>query len=93
MDPCPLGTGRASRHEPCRRSRDVALDIGANIGVHSVLLSALLGPRGRLFIFEPDTELIRGLRRTALGLGNASVLPYALSDRRVSAPCSFQPMR
>src|SRR5688572_19794642 len=59
---------------------DVALDIGANIGVHSVLLSALLGPRGRLFIFEPNMELIRGLRRTALELGNASVLPYALSD-------------
>jgi FkbM family methyltransferase len=58
----------------------VALDIGGNIGVHSVLLSALIGPEGRLFIFEPNLDLVPGLRRTARGLGNASVLTHALSD-------------
>jgi FkbM family methyltransferase len=59
---------------------DVALDIGANIGVHSVLLSALVGPEGRLFIFEPNPDLVPALSRTAHGLGNASVLTHALSD-------------
>lgn len=60
---------------------DVALDIGANIGVHSVLLSALVGPEGRLFIFEPNPDLVPALHRTARGLGNASVLTHALSDQ------------
>jgi FkbM family methyltransferase len=59
---------------------DVALDIGANIGVHSVLLSALVGPEGRLYIFEPNPDLVPALSRTARALGNASVLTSALSD-------------
>jgi FkbM family methyltransferase len=59
---------------------EVAFDIGANIGVHSVLLSALVGPTGRLVMFEPNPDLIPGLRRTAHGLGNTVLLPYALSD-------------
>jgi hypothetical protein len=49
---------------------DIALDIGANIGVHSVLLSALVGPEGRLFIFEPNPDLVPALSRTARALGS-----------------------
>ncbi len=32
---------------------DIAFDIGANIGLHSILLSNLLGPSGRLLHLNP----------------------------------------
>src|SRR5690348_16966432 len=31
------------------------LDIGANVGVHTVHMARLTGPRGRVFAFEPTT--------------------------------------
>lgn len=33
-----------------------ALDIGANVGYHSLLLSRQVGPEGRVIAFEPDPE-------------------------------------
>jgi FkbM family methyltransferase len=60
---------------------DTALDIGANIGLHSVLLSKLVGAHGQLSTFEPNAELHLALSRTVSNLGNASLYPFALSNR------------
>src|SRR5690349_18421360 len=60
---------------------DVALDIGANMGIHTVLLAKLIGPRGKLFAFEPNRTLLPPLRRTVDGLPNTSLHTCALSDR------------
>jgi FkbM family methyltransferase len=60
---------------------DTAFDIGANIGLHSVLLSKLVGADGHLSIFEPNAELHLALSRTVASLGNASLYPFALSNR------------
>ena len=32
----------------------VAIDIGANIGMHSVIMANRVGPTGKVFCFEPD---------------------------------------
>ena len=32
----------------------VALDVGANVGLHTIVMSRLVGPAGRVFAFEPD---------------------------------------
>ena len=37
---------------------DVVIDIGANLGIHTVLLAKLIGPDGKLFAFEPNTALL-----------------------------------
>lgn len=37
------------------RPGDVAYDIGANIGVHSIFMARQVGPRGRVVSVEPDT--------------------------------------
>lgn len=44
---------------------DVVWDVGANIGMFAVAASARAGSKGRVFAFEPDTWLVRLLRRTS----------------------------
>ncbi len=73
------------------RPGDVAFDIGANIGLHSILLSKLVGPHGHLSIFEPNAELHPALSRTIAGLGNAVLHPFALSNQAGEASF-FLPM-
>jgi FkbM family methyltransferase len=63
------------------RNGDVAFDIGVNIGLHSILLSRLIGPQGRLHGFEPNTELVAALSRTFFDLDNATLHTIALSDK------------
>ena len=41
----------------------VVLDIGANIGLHTLLLAELVGPSGRVLSFEPTDYAIQKLRR------------------------------
>lgn len=67
------------------RPGDVAFDIGANIGVHTVLISALIGPSGRVFAFEPNSDLAPALRRTVDPLPNADAFVIALSDENREA--------
>jgi FkbM family methyltransferase len=66
---------------------EMALDIGANLGLHSVLLSKLIGPTGRLHAFEPNPALLPTLHLTIAGLGNATLHPFALSD--CAGPATF----
>jgi FkbM family methyltransferase len=51
-----------SRH--VRRGMTV-VDIGANIGVYSILLADLVGAQGRVFAFEPDPALFEAAVRNA----------------------------
>jgi FkbM family methyltransferase len=67
------------------REGDVVFDIGANIGMHTTLLSQLAGPGGRVFAFEPNPELLPTLAHTIAGLRNAVLYPYALSDEETAA--------
>ncbi|MGH9685959.1 MAG: FkbM family methyltransferase [Candidatus Acidiferrales bacterium] len=46
------------------RRGDIAFDVGANVGLYSVLLSRLCGPRGRVWAFEPVPETYWRLRET-----------------------------
>lgn len=65
---------------------DVAFDIGANIGLHTVLLSKLIKPNGCLCVFEPNSELLPQLSLTVEGLGNeATLYPFALSNKSEAA--------
>ncbi len=41
------------------------LDIGANLGLYSVLMARLAGPTGRVIAFEPDPELFAALQQNA----------------------------
>ena len=58
------------------RSGEIALDVGANIGWYSVLLSRLSEPDARIFAFEPDPESYRLLLRNLEANGARNVTPF-----------------
>lgn len=62
------------------RTDDVVFDIGANIGLHTMLLSNLVGNNGQIFAFEPNPKLFPNLSRTVANLGNVKLFNIALSD-------------
>jgi FkbM family methyltransferase len=63
-------------------SGDIAVDIGANVGFHTLALSELVGNKGKVYAFEPNTENVRLLLLTKARekLENIEILPFALSD-------------
>jgi FkbM family methyltransferase len=62
------------------RPGDVALDIGANLGAHTIAMARLVGPTGFVFAFEPQRILFNILcGNIALNeLTNAKAYPLAL---------------
>jgi FkbM family methyltransferase len=62
------------------RSGDVALDIGAHIGLHMVLLSELVGRDGAVHAFEANPVKLPALSVTASRLNNTVIHPHGLSD-------------
>ncbi len=62
-------------------------DVGANVGVHAALLSHLVGPSGRVIMFEPNPALTSNLKRAARAMGNATMMSVALSDE--NRRCTF----
>jgi FkbM family methyltransferase len=61
----------------------VALDIGANMGFFSILISRGVGPAGRVFSFEPNPDVHPQLKDMlkANGADNVEVVPYAVADK------------
>lgn len=65
------------------RPGDSVLDVGANIGVYSLLAASLVGSVGRVLSFEPGPEAHRRLTENLLinQLDNVTVHACALGDR------------
>jgi FkbM family methyltransferase len=63
---------------------DVVLDVGANIGYYTVLMSRLVGAAGRVICFEPTQHFRTVLERNVLenNCRNVEILPFGLSDAR-----------
>ncbi len=84
----------------CRR-RDVCLDIGANIGAHTLPLAEFVGPEGRVHAFEPTDFAYRKLLRNIslndhLAAGIFSSQVFLGRDAAMSVPdtiCSSWPLR
>jgi FkbM family methyltransferase len=58
-------------------------DIGANIGLFSFAAAVAAGPKGHVLAVEPDTDMVRLLRRSAAvnsGHAPVEVLPAAVCD-------------
>jgi FkbM family methyltransferase len=66
----------------------IAVDAGANIGIHAIAMALAVGPQGRVICFEPLPHLARAVDRTLRlnGLsGRARVQQMALADKNGEA--------
>src|SRR5216684_2383008 len=63
------------------RRGDIVFDIGAHIGLHTVLLSELTGPTGVVHAFEPNAGKLMALAVTVSALRNATLHAFALGER------------
>ncbi len=57
---------------------DICIDIGANLGYITVLLSKLSGNEGKVYAIEPIKPIINVLRSNTRKLKNVEIYPYAL---------------
>lgn len=57
---------------------DIAVDVGANIGFHTVLMAKLVGPTGKVFAIEPMAEQRKRLEVNLAKneLSNVEIIPY-----------------
>lgn len=65
------------------RPGDVFVDVGANIGLFTLLGAAVVGPNGKVFALEPTTETYQRLVHNVCSnqLNNVACVQAALSDR------------
>ncbi len=61
---------------------DTCIDVGANIGHHTIIMSQLTGNTGAVIAFEPIPYIREQMNEslTLNAISNVKVLPYALSD-------------
>lgn len=59
------------------------IDAGANIGYYTVLASKLVGPKGKIYAFEPDNRNLKWLKDNIKlnNCNNVTVIPQALSNK------------
>lgn len=72
----------------------LALDVGANIGWHTLALANAVGPQGRVYAFEPRRDLQPWLARTLADndlVDRVSVDGHALSDAVGVVRMSWRP--
>jgi FkbM family methyltransferase len=62
-------------------SGSTVVDIGANIGIHSRLMSRLCGSLGRVIAFEPDPRNIKYLVANTVGCDNVTVVGAAVGAK------------
>lgn len=63
------------------KSGDTALDIGANIGFYAEILSGIVGEKGKVHCFEPDTTNFKHLQSRCEKLTNVKINNKAVSDK------------
>ena len=78
--------GRSERAALSRLIRPgmTVVDVGANLGLYTVLLARLVGPTGRVLAFEPDPDLFALLKASCQrdGLAHVEAHNIALGSRR-----------
>lgn len=69
---------------------DTFWDVGANVGLFSLLAARIVGPTGNVVSFEPATEVFQLLCRNAEHSGPICSLQFGIGNIDGSAPMSVQ---
>jgi len=62
------------------RPGDFAVEVGAHIGYVSLYLAHLVGPGGKVLVFEPAPDNLKYLRRNTVGIPAISIVESAVTD-------------
>ena len=70
---------------------DVIVDVGANIGIFTVIASKLVGSHGRVVAIEPNSESAKRLERNIAlnSLNNVTVYELRLLEQLATLHCSL----
>ena len=68
-----------------------AVDVGANIGIHTRYLARLCGPNGRVVAFEPSPDNFARLKANVGKLANVTIHASAVGDRSGSISLYLSP--
>ena len=68
----------------------LVLDVGANVGLYSLLLARLVGERGCVYSFEPEPHLCATLRENCGSNGITNVIPFEYAAGPSNARQRFQ---
>jgi len=62
---------------------DIVVDVGANIGIHTIIMAKCVGETGHVYAFEPSKNNVRLLKNTMSlnGFENVSIIDSAVSDK------------
>ena len=73
--------------ESVLRPGDVAIDVGANVGWHTLLMARCVGPGGSVLAIEPNPSVRMRLERNVEinRLENVRILPFAVSNAECTA--------
>lgn len=63
------------------KAGDTVLDIGANIGFYAEILSGIVGEKGKVHCFEPDSTNFKHLQSRSKHLPNVTINNKAVSDK------------
>ncbi len=66
------------------------LDVGANIGLYTLLLARLAGESGKVFAFEPEPNLFSTLCENCEGNGAHNVTPFQCAAGEANGRATFQ---
>lgn len=70
---------------------DVAVDVGAHVGLVAKPLARIVGPKGRVYAFEPDPSLCKLLTRNTRSQPQTRVNQVAISERTQTATFYLHP--
>lgn len=69
---------------------DVVVEVGANIGAHTLPISKIVGPSGSVYAFEPTVfargKLLRNIEINPAFSGNITVLPQPVTNKEHAFP-------
>jgi len=92
------GTWEAFKTElfkKCIRSGMTVVDVGAHVGLYSLVAAALVGPEGRVYAFEPEPQNYDLLQKNIKANGFTNVIPLrkVVQDRPGTAKLYLHPER
>ncbi|MBI4168704.1 MAG: FkbM family methyltransferase [Acidobacteria bacterium] len=73
------------------RPGSVAMDVGANLGIHSLVLARCAGDRGTVLAYEPSNAIHDRLLRNIEGNGASNIVPRKLGLWEKSGSAGFEP--